>query len=183
MSVLRACFVILVAACDAGVPGPGSVPPSVPPPTPVLPSTPAAPPDPIVNVAGHSYAVVQSRDWRIECSNAGGTHWTFTVDGMGPDYFLHGGGHGIYRPSTLPAAMAGRPMRDGPADAYHVAEIRVAPELVHIQDPGWCIGDLPPYAGFVLAVLPATDLATARARLAAIPREGFTGAAPIGLER
>ena len=137
----------------------------------------------MVTTGGHTYAVVQVHDWTSECSNLGGVHWTFSVDGMGPQYFLHGGGHGIYGASSLPDGIRNLDRLPKPG-LYYVAEVNlVVHDAAPVRDAGWCLGDLPVYSGTVLAVAPARDLAAARAQLAAIPTRGLPGADRINRNR
>ena len=166
-------LLLLLVACDAGTPIPQAASPGHPPVAQASPDLAPSPEDAIVKVDGRAYAVVQVRDWRIECSNLGGTHWTFDVDGMGPQFLLHGGGHGIFGDTSLPTGTGPAPSGSGDASLYYVAEIQLVRPVDSVRDGGWCLGGLPRYQGSVLAVAPAPDLAVARARLATISSQGF----------
>jgi hypothetical protein len=75
------------------------------------------------------------------------------------------------RQNVLPRAIEGE---DSPLARYFVAEIDLADHpLPPIRDPGWCLDGMPVYYGSADRLVPATDLADARARLAAIPHVGY----------
>jgi len=122
---------------------------------------------------GHTYAVVRVRSWAIECSNLGGAHWTFDIDGMGPEYTLHGGGHGIYGGTAIPiVSPKGIPSGAGDPDRYYVAHISNVPVEEPAND-GWCVNEPTSFNGSVISIEAARDLTAARAALAAIPTQGF----------
>lgn len=167
---------LLIAACHGSSPAPPPMSPaeqpSWPPPTKPRPATldgAAA----LLAHDGHTYAVVRVRAWAIECSNLGGAHWTFDVDGLGPEYALHGGGHGIVGGTALPIdSPHGVPYGPGDPSRFYVAEISTVP-LDDVPNEGWCISELHAFNGSVIAIEAARDLTEARAALAAIPTHGF----------
>jgi hypothetical protein len=140
-------MLLLLFACDAGTRAP--VPPA----------------KPLTAADGRTYAVVELKRTIGECSNLGGTHYSFAVDESGVPRMIHAGGHGA---PDLHLAN----------DTYYVAEVMLKdrpdpPE----DDAGWCLADLPAYSGEALRFVPARDLADARVRLAAIRRDGLPATA------
>jgi hypothetical protein len=124
--------------------------------------------------------VVQLVDWREECSNEGGEHYTLALDEPGNvPRVVHAGGHGI----DLHLAGAGPLGRwelplDAPgpvASGYFVAEValRDPPYDATHDVPAWCLSGLPSYAGSVLRLLPASDRDAARRQLAEIAVLGW----------
>ena len=101
------------------------------------------------------YAVVKLVNRTEECSNAGGEHDTFALDEAKPR-MLHAGGH----------------MEHLKLDAtYYVAEVTFGDNQP--RDPGWCLDQLPRYAGEVVRFEPAADSAAARKRLAEVVKHGM----------
>lgn len=199
--------VLLWAGCDAGAPRPQPASPAqqpvaatppvaaspeavalpmkrVPevlgPSAPVSPSVPVPPQLPFVTANGHTYAILQVRSVIPEvCTNMGGTDWSFTVEGMPPDFQLHGGGHGIFgQGTTLPTID--KELGDDRTwrDRYYVADVLV-PSHGRFARRVLCSNKELTFDGSVVAVTSARDLADARAQLAAVPREGLRGAVRI----
>jgi len=142
----------------------------------------AASPGPFVRRDGHIYAVVRVEDVYVEqCTNLGGVHWTFSVDGA--EDVLHGGGHGLHSLSTeLPDWHCGDigncydQALSGPR--YFVAEVALGTSQA-VYDPCARSRDLPRSTGKVIALGHADNLADARARLAQLARTGGPIADPI----
>jgi acetylornithine deacetylase/succinyl-diaminopimelate desuccinylase-like protein len=111
---------------------------------------------------GHTYAVVKLVGSAEECSGAGGTHYTLEVD-ESAKRILHGGGHASY------GELARRDSEPKGYYEYYVAEVTVEGHAgLSSSNPGWCIEHLPPYFGRASHFVAATDLADARAKLAAL---------------
>lgn len=129
----------------------------------------AGPETPAALGNGVHHAVVHLEAWDSEnASNAGGWHYTFSIDGQPPDLLVHAGGHG-YRGDckALPCGW------DAPrVDLYFVAEVSLG-EPAMACPRTWCTSPQPSYAGVARHLVPAQDLAAARAMLAAIPRTGY----------
>jgi len=117
---------------------------------------------PLTAADGHTYAVVELRRTISECSNLGGTHYTFTVDEPGnPRRLIHAGGHGA-SDLHLPSAT------------YYVADVTLKqwPDPA-VSNAGWCLDDMPAYSGEAMRFVPARDLSDARMRLVEIVRWGW----------
>lgn len=140
------------------------------------PAPPARPASPIVAVRGHRYAVVHLDGWIAEnASNAGGLHFTFSVDGLPPDRLVHAGGHaafgdGITLPDMTTARDASWPHR------YYLADLTLGPDPIQRPCPTtWCTYPMPTYHGQAYRLFSAASLAAARGTLAALPRTGDPG--------
>jgi hypothetical protein len=133
-----------------------------------------APASPLVTVGGHLYGVVHLEGWLDEnASNAGGRHLTFSIDGLPPDRYVHGGGHAWFGDGVTLPGMASV---DAAAwtQRYYLADLTLGPDA--IEPPcatTWCSYPQPTYYGHAQHLVPAPSLAAARARLAAIPRTGY----------
>jgi hypothetical protein len=188
--------VLLWAGCDAGAPrpqpaSPAQQPVAAPPPVAASPEAVALPTNrvpevlgppllPFVTANGHTYAILQVSSVIPEaCTNMGGTDWSFSVEGMPPDFHLHGGGHGIFgQGTTLPTID--KELGDDRTwrDRYYVADVLIASHGRFARRI-LCPRKELMFDGSVIAVTPARDLADARALLAATPREGLRGAVRI----
>lgn len=130
------------------------------------PIAPAAPPaGPIIASDGRVYGVVRLESWDGEATNLGGEHFALSVDGLRPDLLVHFGGHGLFGDGvTLPYGfMPGQPWEH----RYFVAELALSPTAGRhaVLDT--------PFSGDAGHLVPADDLAAARAMLAAIPTRGY----------
>jgi hypothetical protein len=181
--------VLLWAGCDAGAPRPQPVvasPPVAASPEAValrmnrVPEVLGPSQLPFVTANGHTYAILQVRSVIPEvCTNMGGTDWSFTVEGMPPDFQLHGGGHGIFgQGTTLPTIDKELGDDSTWRDRYYVADVSV-PSHGRFSRRVLCSNKELTFDGSVVAVTSARDLADARAQLAAVPREGLRGAVRI----
>jgi len=109
---------------------------------------------------GATFAVVKLIRIDGDCSNAGGSYFTFELDSPGPPRFVHGGGH------DFAFARPGRDRdsstryqhddRDDTPLGYYVAEISPTAPF-RFWDPGWGLQDLPTYIGAVGRAAPARD--------------------------
>jgi len=127
--------------------------------------------NPIISADGRQYAILKLEQTIPEaCTDMGGTDWMFSVEGMPADFKLHGGGHGIFAEgSTLPSVMN----QSSVAAAYYVAEVQLATHgkislRFHCNGNRELMSD-----GSVVAVVPASSLDEARAKLAAVTRGGL----------
>lgn len=131
-------------------------------------------PSSTITIGGHLYGVVRLEGWISEnASNAGGTHYTFSIDGMPRDRLVHGGGHawlgdGVALPTMIE-------MVDNPwPHPYYVAELTLDTAPIDRPCPEtWCSDPMPTYYGEARRLVPAASLDAARAMLAAIPRTGY----------
>jgi hypothetical protein len=161
---MKSLLVVLSVACDAGA---------------AAPAAPVAPQLPFVTANGHTYAIVQVHSVLPElCTNMGGTDWAFSVEGMPPEYQLHGGGHGIFgRGTTLPSVERELADDDGWRRDYYVADVSIPS---HRFARGVLCGNKQlMFDGSVVSVTPARDLADARAQLVAAARDGLRDAVRI----
>jgi hypothetical protein len=135
-------------------------------------ATAPASPEPIITVAGHTYAVVRVERCQGEASNMGGTHLALSIEGLPPERLLHAGGHGLFVDDKLLLHC------EYEGEAFHARYLIAEIALAYLPQPPicqstWCGADQPVYYGTADHLVPATDLADARARLAAIPRTGY----------
>ena len=108
----------------------------------------------------------------------GGTDWAFSVEGMPPEYQLHGGGHGIFgRGTTLPSVQQELGDDDHWRHDYYVADVLIPSH--RFARRVLCPKKELMFDGSVVSVTPARDLEDARAKLAAAARDGLHGAVRI----
>ena len=144
-------LLLLLVACDAG---------SQPSP-PVAAPRPAYGREPIV-LGTHTFAVVTLVEWADRCIDSISTHYTFALDDGTPRVV-----HAMSGEMTLPHGWN----RDAPR--YYVAEVEGLAPNTAIAASGNCADEKVTYAGEVKRLVPATSLADARQRLAAIQRDGW----------
>ncbi len=140
---------LVLAACDAGF----------------VPVAPDVDTNVVVGVDHRIYAVARLVGNVEECSNMGGEHDTLEIDEP-VHRLIHAGGHGMYLVGGASMYKSVEPER------YYIAVLdQFSP--IAIRDPGWCLHDLPHYAGHAEHLVPARDRADALRRLAEVAAHGI----------
>jgi hypothetical protein len=140
---------LLVAACEMGI----------------VPVTPEVDTNVVVGADHRIYAVARLIANVGECSNMGGEHDTLEIDEP-VHRLIHAGGHGMHLVGGESSYRVVEPER------YYIAVLDQF-AAVDIADPGWCLHDLPHYAGHAEHLVPARDLADAQRRLAEVAAHGI----------
>ena len=109
---------------------------------------------------GATFAVVKLIRIDGDCSNAGGSYFTFELDSPGPPRFVHGGGHDFAFARPGRDCYSSTRYQDDDRDhtplGYYVAEISPSAPF-RFWDPGWGLQDLPTYVGAVGRAVPVRD--------------------------